>query len=153
MFQLAIGEDGAPLSQVRSMHIMLLSVLNFPDLVSSPTHNHIILAGECSENDPQLNVYYQTLTEEIRELTSTGVKLGGKHYDTKVSLFPADQKFHAHLAGELSNAATYPSSYANVKKFDLASNRHSILPGQFSRWKAWGYKQRLAVATKVSEYK
>ena len=106
VFQLAIGEDGAPLSQVRSMHIMLLSVLNFPDLVSSPKHNHIIMAGECSENDLQLNVYYQTLTEEIRELTNTGVQLGGKHYDTKVSLFPADQKFHAHLAGELSNATT-----------------------------------------------
>ena len=49
-------------------------------------------------------LYYQTLTEEIRELTNTGVQLGGKHYDTKVSLFPADQKFHAHLAGELSKA-------------------------------------------------
>ena len=129
-------------------------MLNLPDLVSSPKPNHIIMAGECSENDPRLNVYcIIKLSEEIRELTSTGVKLGGKLYDTEVSLFPADQKFHAHLAGELSNAATYPSSYANVKKFDLASNRHSILPGQFSRWKAWGYKQRLAVATKVSEYK
>ena len=48
---------GTPLSQVRSMHIMLLSVLNLPDLVSSPKHNHIIMASECSENDPQLNVY------------------------------------------------------------------------------------------------
>ena len=37
-FQLAIGEIGAPLSQVRSMHTMLLSVQNFSESVSSPKH-------------------------------------------------------------------------------------------------------------------
>ena len=36
VMKLAIGEDGAPLSQVCAMHIMLLSVFNFPDLCKQP---------------------------------------------------------------------------------------------------------------------
>ena len=152
-FQLAIGEDGAPLSQVRSMHTMLLSVLNFSESVSSPKHNHIIMAGECAENDVRLETYYKTLTEEIRDMSENGIVIGDKHFDIKVSLFPADQKFHAHLAGELSNAATYPSTYADLKKTDLSMDKHGILPGQFGRWKPWDFEHRLKVAAKVSEFK
>ena len=81
-FQLAIGEIEAPLSQVRSMHAMLLSVLNF--------------------------------SEEIRDLSENGVVIGDKHFDIKVLLFPVDQKIHAHLAGELSTAATYPATYTDL---------------------------------------
>lgn len=152
IFQLAIGEDGAPLSRIRNMHVMLLSVLNSTQSVSSPKRNHIIMAGECAENDIRLNQYYNTLQTEIDELAISGVEVNGTHYGLEVSLYPADQKFHAHLAGELNNAATYPSPYADLNKKHLASDQ-GIMPGNFNKWRPWGYTQRLEVAAKVLELK
>ena len=111
------------------------------------------MAGEGAENDVRLEAYYKTLTEEIRDLSENGVVIGDKHFDIKVSLFPAEQKFNAHLAGELSNATHIHPHYTDLKKNNLSMDKHGILPGRFGRWKPWDFEHRLKVAAKVSEFK
>ena len=55
--------------------------------------------------------------------------------------------------GELSNSATYFSSFANVSTSDL-----SCLKGKFGtdvgcRWKPWSYEFRIKVANRVTQFK
>lgn len=154
-FEIALGEDGAPLSSLREMHVMLLSVINSTSTLSSITNNHVFMAGEVKENDERLAQYYGSLKNEMDCLKKDGLTIGGQHYDVEFSLFPCDQKFHAFLAGELSNAATYCSTYACIRQDDLARDDATVGVGSRveAGWKPWGYSQRLAVAAKVQRFK
>lgn len=129
VLSIAVGGDGAPMSQTRSMHVMLVSVVNSTKTVAGIRSNHILMAGEVSETDPRLEVYYRSLCDEMESLQASGLLIDGKKFKVSFDLFPCDQKFHAHLAGELTNAATYPSTYANLKKGDLTS-QHGSLSGR-----------------------
>ena len=62
-------------------------------------------------------------------------------------------KFLAFINGELSNSATYFSSFGNVSTSDL-----SCLKGKYGtdvgcRWKPWSYKFRIKVANRVTKFK
>lgn len=47
--------------------------------------------------------------------------------------WPDDEKIVAHLAGELSNAATYPSTYCQVEKSDLI-DENALTQDDYSLW-------------------
>ena len=70
-----------------------------------------------------------------------------------ISELPNDMKMICFLSGELSNSATYFSSFADVTKDNMKS-----LSGTFGReamntWKPWKYTHRLKVADAVEKLK
>jgi hypothetical protein len=71
----------------------------------------------------------------------------------KFELVPADMKWLATFSGELSNAATYNSSYANVKQGDLKNVNGSIGNEKACTWKPWSYDHRVKVAKEVTNFK
>ena len=77
----------------------------------------------------------------------------GKNVTFSFELFQGDMKFLASLNGELSDAATYFSSFANVCK-----NNCNSLNGKFGespdcKWKPWQYTQRINIARQVEDFK
>ena len=62
-------------------------------------------------------------------------------------------KWLAKFSGELSNAARYPCSFANVQLSELNERGQSLSSNSQSRWRPWGYKFREKVAKKVAQFK
>ena len=68
-------------------------------------------------------------------------------------LVPADMKWLASVSGELSNAAYYFSSFANVSNDNKHTVNGSFGPQPDTTWQPWKYKERLEVAGKISKLK
>jgi len=71
----------------------------------------------------------------------------------KLELVPSDMKWVATFSGELSNSATYPSSFANVKQDDVDNVNGTFGEDSTCTWKPWSYDQRVKVAKFVDKYK
>ena len=65
----------------------------------------------------------------------------------RLSLAPSDMKFLAILAGELTNSATYPCTFAKIKKEEFSSSEKSKI------WSGWTYEQRMIDVENVAKYK
>ena len=70
----------------------------------------------------------------------------------KFELVPSDMKWLATFSGELSNAAMYPSSLANVKKDNLSNVHGSLGNKNTSNWQPWLYDHRVKVVKLVTDY-
>ena len=67
----------------------------------------------------------------------------------KFKLVPSDMKWLATFAGELSNAAHYFSTFANVHEANKNTVNGSIGEGERFTWQPWKYNDRLSVASRV----
>ena len=68
-------------------------------------------------------------------------------------LVPSDMKFLSFINGELNNAATYFSSFANVSKEECMSLKGKFGTTPDCKWKPWPYKQRLNIGKQVLKFK
>ena len=74
----------------------------------------------------------------------------GKEYfiELKVELLPNDMKMLAFLGGELTNAAYFFTTFANVNRDDKNDiSKKFSLKGDFA-WKPFTYEKRIADAAK-----
>ena len=79
--------------------------------------------------------------------------MSDKQVTLTFELIPSDMKFLAFLNGELNNAATYFSSFANVSKEDCFTMNGKFGPANDCKWKPWSYKERLRIAKQVESFK
>lgn len=146
-FQLAFGGDGAPIGTADGATSMLISVLNAGPRIHSRDHNHLVcLAGTGKESHPDIQKYLYKVGGWIRELENSSTEIQDQHFTISFELLPCDQKFLTIMAGELSNAATYPSTFATIHKDQLKN----FPSGPIQTWK---YSKRLSDAVKVSSHK
>lgn len=89
------------------------------------------------------------------EKTTFTVNCNGTPVDVKfrISELPNDMKMLSFLAGELSNSATYFSTFA-----DVSSDTMTRLDGTFGTdgrvlWKPWKYENRMKVVKQVDVFK
>ena len=68
----------------------------------------------------------------------------------KLGELPNDMKMLCMLAGELSNKATYFSTFANVSSHDCRDPTKTIGNGK-NDWKPFSYKNRIENAEKAIE--
>ena len=68
-------------------------------------------------------------------------------------LIPSDMKFTAFRNGQLNNAATYFSSFANVFKSDCSLLGEKCGTSPSCKWQPWRYQDRLKVAKQVAQFK
>ena len=96
----------------------LISILNIKRGVLSSDENFLLFGAACSENCLAVQLFLKHLLVEIQKLerTTYSVTYGGKTVEVKfvISELPNDMKMLYFLAGELSNSASYFSSFGNV---------------------------------------
>lgn len=106
----------------------------------------------CEEDCEILKKYTDHLRQEIEDME--GKKLTtpkGKDIVFRFQLIPSDMKWISTMSGELNNAATYFSPFANVTN----SNKNTLngsIGSQDSTLQPWDYSRRLTVADKVKKY-
>lgn len=131
----------------------LISILNLLNRVQSCNDNHLLLGANCAEDHPVLKAYTLQLTKEMEEMEGKLLTTEkGKEVRFTFKLIPCDMKWASTFSGELSNAATYFSPFANVSQ----TNKNKLfgsIGGPESTWQPWDYKKRLEMAAKVDNFK
>ena len=98
--------------------------------------------------------YTEHLTNEMEEIEGKCLKTERGHEVTfKLKLIPADQKWVASMSGELNNAATYFSSFANVSQDTKGTMGGCIGKHAKATWKPWSYNRRIEMVKKVEKFK
>lgn len=80
--------------------------------VASPIDNFLLFGASCKEDHPVVKQFTQQLASKIEKIEKKTYRVSDKQ--VTFELIPSDIKFLAFLNGELNNAATYFSSFANV---------------------------------------
>ena len=155
-FFVTIGGDGAPFGKENQATSWLISFLNVETRVASCDDNFLILGANCSEEHPAMIKYAKQLRTEMESIEKKVYSIQD-HENMQVrfsfELVPSDMKFLATFSGELSNSATFPSSFANVKLDELGNVKGSLGSSPGCTWNPWSYNDRVKVAKQVSAYK
>lgn len=130
-----------------------MSFLNLLHPIQSCNDNHLLAGANCAEDCAMMIAYTNNLRQEMEELENTPCKTNkGNEVMFKFMLFPSDMKWVSTMSGELNNAATYFSSFANVNKDNKVDVNGSI-GGKTATWQEWDYSMRLKVVKEVEKYK
>ena len=130
-----------------------MSFLNLLHRVQSRNDNHLLAGANCAEDSEIMIKYTEHLREEMKEIENVSLTTKNAHKVTfKFSLLPSDMKWMSKMAGELNNAATFFSTFANVTK-DNKSTIDGSIGGKGATWQEWKYSERVKVAKKVDDFK
>lgn len=155
-FRVAVGGDGAPFGKWDEATSWLVSFLNVGPRIASPNDNFLLFGANCKENHEVVHKFCKHLSENSATIEQSTYNVGDVQVKFTFDLLPSDMKFLAFINGELSNSATYFSSFANAKSDDLKGA--GCLSGTFGtdskcKWKPWPYKGRIIDAKKVCAFK
>jgi hypothetical protein len=118
-FHVALGGDGAPFGRDDSACSWLVSFLNIGHGVLSSNENFLLFGANCVENCLPVKCFLGKLITDIKRIqrSSYSIVAKGDSIDVKFVFaeLPNDMKMLAFLAGELTNSATYFSTFADVK--------------------------------------
>lgn len=134
----AIGADGAPFGKDETATSYLVSFLNILEGVQSCDHNYMLMGANCDETHELMFEYTKHVVKEMEEIERKNYVVRGKTVTFQRKLI---QKWMASMAGELNNAATYFSSFANVSKQNINSINGKIGDDSSCTWKKWDYKR------------
>ena len=148
-FKVAIGADGAPFGKDDEATAWLLSFINVGERIASQNENFLLAGANCSESHVVMKLYAKKLVSDIAYVESKKYTVAGYPVQFKFKLVPSDMKWLATFAGELSNAAHYFSTFANVHEANKNTVNGSIGEGERFTWQPWKYNDRLSVASKV----
>ena len=145
LFVMSFGGDGAPGSGCA----FLLSFLNVGKRVASSFENFLIFGANVEETYPVVKFFVLKTIHDIKYLESKAfdIMLGETQHKVEFVLgeLPNDMKMLYFLAGELSNSATYFSTFANVTQ----ANSTDIEKKMGYDWVQFNYHKRLSDAAKV----
>ena len=94
----------------------------------------------------------KTVVKEMEAVDAKTYDVEGHNLRFNFYLIPADQKWHATMGGELSNSATFFSTYANVSTANVETIGGSIGDRECT-WQPWSYQSRITVASQVDAFK
>ncbi len=155
VFIVLFGADGAPFGKNSCATSFLVSILNVVDLILSEKHNFLLVAGNVEEDSPDFLRYLTVIRKEMEAVEKQVYTVCGKSIRFKFEFPVNDQKFLAKIRGELSNSATYPSSFANVTQKDVNTIDGSIgeAGDQTKVWQKWDYDKIQQDARAVAQLK
>ena len=132
-FQLAWGGDGCPFGKNESACSFLVSFLNSGKRVVSSSDNFLVVKK-----------YVLATCKQMADLQGNVFEINGLSVTFSFEE-PNDMKMLAMLGGELSNSATYFSTFGDVK--GTFGSKPSCT------WKAWSYQDRINTAVAVEKFK
>ena len=143
----SVGLDGAPSAKMGSMTCGLISFSNCLTLANSCLHNYLLFGLSAKETDSIVVEYLIQLHKEMVAVEKETFDIDGKTVSFKFKIFPNDLKMVAQLAGELNNAARYPTTFAKVRKED------TTLPcAEPVVWQTWSMPERMKLSEQVSKF-
>ena len=148
-FKEAIGADGAPFGKDDEATTWLLSFINVGEQIVSHNENFLLAGANCSESHVVMKLYAKKLVSDIAFVESGRYTVAGYPVQFKFNLVSSDMKWLATFAGELSYAAHYFSSFANVHDGNKYSVNGTIGESEEFTWQPWNYNDRLTVAARV----
>ena len=153
LFLMAIGGDEAPLVGTA----FLVSFLNVEKRIASSFDNFLIFGSNAKENSLVVRLYIKKLLSDIKYLESTvfEVTVDGKleFVEFKLQLLPNDMKMLCFLGGELSNAATYFTTFADASKHDADDLTKKFALDNTEFWKPYKYEKRVKDAEMAQKKK
>lgn len=156
-FYVSIGGDGAPFGKEDTACAWLISFLNIGSGVLSSNENFLLFGANCQENGIVMKRFIENLTKEINEIENQkfSVDCHGSPVDVTFNFteLPNDMKMLSFLAGEVTNSATYFSTFANASILDFANLSGTFGEGDNNLWKPWEYEERVKVAADVDRFK
>ena len=112
-----------------------------------------MFGANVEESSLVVKKYAQYVYKQIAELEGKVFEICGFHVTFRFEELPNDMKMLATLAGELSNSATYFSTFGNVNTSDCTDLDGTLSLDPKSKWKPWVFEERLKVAKKVESFK
>ncbi|XP_028408827.1 uncharacterized protein LOC114531418 [Dendronephthya gigantea] len=156
-FNISLGGDGAPFGKDDTSCCWLVSFLNLGRKVLSSNDNYLLFGANCKEDCVPVRRFLQKCLSDISvlEKSTFQVECGGEMVNVRfhVSETPNDMKMLAFLGGELSNAATFFSTFANVSTHNMSSLAGSFSFSGKEMWKTLKYEDRVSAANKVGHFK
>lgn len=152
-FKVAIGGDGAPFGKWDESMSWLVSFLNAGSRVASPNDNFLLFGANCKEEHRVVQIFTKQLFMDMEKIEGKLYKVLDVEVTFSFELIPSDMKFTAFLNGELTNAATYFSSFADVSKSDCSLLGMHFGASPSCKWKPWVYGDRIKVAKEVAKFK
>lgn len=152
-FLVAFGGDGCPFGKHESACSFLVSFLNIGKRVASSSDNFLVFGANLEESSTIVKRYVQSVCKQMAELEGKVFEINGLPVNFRFEELPNDMKMLAMLGGELSNSATYFSTFANVSTNDCGDLRGTFGPGSQCKWKPWVFSERIKHAEKVESFK
>ena len=150
LFVMAIGGDGAPATGTA----ILVSFLNVANRIASSSENFLLFGANVPETATVVRHYIKELISDVqyleKEVFNLTVNKKTFSVEFKLGEIPNDMKMLCFLAGELSNAALYFSTFANVNSKNSNDITKKIGQGK-DDWQLFQYSKRLENAEKVSK--
>ena len=148
-FKVAIGANAAPFGKDDEATTWLLSFINVGEQIVSHNENFLLAGANCSESHVVMKLYAKKLVSDIAFVESGRYTVAGYPVQFKFRLVSSDMKWLATFAGELSYAAHYFSSFANVHDGNKYTVNGTIGESEEFTWQPWNYNDRLTVAARV----
>ena len=152
-FLIAFGGDGCPFGKNGTACSFLLSFLNTGKRVASSSDNFLIFGANCEESSLVVKKYVLAVCKQMADLEGKVFNINDLPVTFKFQELPNDMKMLAMLGGELSNAATYFSSFANVSRNDYNDLQATFGTDPLCKWRPWSFQQRVKVAESVEKFK
>ncbi len=156
VFIVSVGGDAAPMQTIEgedSGTSILLSLLNSKHRVASPKHNHLLLGGHCAEKSEHLLNLLTMFSKEMEIIEGNRFTVEGQQIQFRCEMVSCDQSFLATVSGELTNSATFPSSFANVKNDQFGVTDGTVGSSESDTWQPWNYHKRLTDADHIAKLK
>ena len=156
-FRIALGGDGAPFSKEDTACAWLVSFLNIGSGVLSSKENYLLFGANCSESCQPVTRFIEKLASDVGRIEKTIYHLTCSNGTYKVkfiiSELPNDMKMLAYLGGELSNSATFFSTFGNVSLNTVKAVHGTFGTESSNTWHPWKYEHRIKVANAVEKFK
>ena len=153
-FLVRFGGDGAPWKEGTAT-AFICSFLNVGERLASRSKNFLVFGANVKENGEVVKNYLQMVSEELSEIESKtfSVSVNGeaKSVEFRIAELPNDMKMLPLLAGELSNAARYFSTFGNVTKKDSNDVSKTLKDPNKRGWEPFSYEKRISDAYKVEK--
>ena len=112
-----------------------------------------LVFGANVEETSIVKKYLNSVCKQIVDLDGRIFEINGLQVSFHFEELPNDMKMLAMLGGELSNSATFFSSFANVSTNDCTDLSGTFGSSPSCKWKPWGYSSRLNFVEKVDSLK
>ena len=145
--------NGCPFGKNETACSFLITFLNTGKRVASSSDNFLIFGPNCEESSLVVKKYVQAACKQIVDLEGKVFKINDLHVTFRFKELPNDMKMLAMLGGDLSNAATYFSSFGNASKNDYTDLQGSFGSDASCKWRPWSFQQRFKVAESVEKFK
>ena len=140
-FIFQFSDDGAPETSELTVSIGSLTLWNFGEMVRSREYHYLLHCLSVKEKEEIMATIWKQHTEEMQMLEGNIFHVAG--CECTVQFQPsADQSWQSWANNETTQAATYPSPFANVSKSNMNVVNGSIGNSESYTWKPFSLEQR-----------